>query len=318
MFRRKNTSVTNIESTLTNNKKDENIFRSLKIFLLINKLLMVAPYSVGVSQTSNKKFKIVNNYDVIYHIRCIFVICICCYGLTHYINMAARLKVVQAFLNTISIAFLLPIIFLTRRNFIEMLKKMSELETKLTNYGIACNYDKLFRLSMFQLISILLISIVSQALVSPEFILLRKILLFTLFVLPNILTMLFLCQYINIVMVLGDWLENLNEYLKELLIIEFEAVNRLHNATQIFHWLWELAQLIENAYQLPVLIVLGTTFINTAAFVYLWIIVAKINPSTYLWFFSNILKISLLPLMCEICRKKVSYYSYLAIGLVLQ
>lgn len=156
-----------------------------------------------------------------------------------------------------------------------------------------------------QLIVILLISIVSQSLVPLEYSTLRKGLLFCMFVLPNIITMLFLCQYINLVLVVRDWLDSLNGYLKELLIIEFEADKRLDNCRESFHSLWELTKEIEKAFQLPVLVLMGTTFINTAAFVYLWIVVPKINPSTYLWFFSNILKISILPLACELCRTKV-------------
>lgn len=118
--------------------------------------------------------------------------------------------------------------------------------------------------------------------------------------------MMFLLQYFNLVVVIRDWLDSLNEYLKELLIIEFEAEKRLDLSRKYFHSIWELSQVVEKVFQLPVLVVMGITFINTAAFVYLWIIVNKINPSTYLWFFSNVLKISLLPWMCDLCRSKVN------------
>lgn len=301
MFLRRNT--TKVEP-LPEIEKKRDIFQALKIFFFVNKLLLVAPYTIRGS-TNTRMFKVVNNYDLIYYLRCLLIVCSSCYGLTYYMHIAARLKVVQAFLNTISITLIIPIIFINRNNFIKVMARMSELETKLKEYGIGYSYNKLFRLSLFQLFTVLSISVISQALVSPEFILLRKCLLFGLFVLPNAMTMLFLCQYINFVMVCRDWLEGLDEYMQELLIIEFEASKRLDTARSIYHNLWEITHMIGRVFQLPVLIILGITFLNTAAFVYLWLVVTKINPSTYLWFFSNILKICLLPLMCEICRKKV-------------
>lgn len=297
-------SVTKVEPVLPETKEKRDIFQALKLFYLVNKLLMVAPYTIRGSPTT-RTFTVVNKLDFVYYLRCLLTIGASCYGLSFYIFIAVRLKVAQAFLNMISIILIVPLIFINRNNFVKVMKRMVELEITLAKYGITYNYKKLFRMSLLQMFLVLIISVISQALVSPEFSVLRKSLLFALFVLPNAITILFLCQYFNFVMICHDWLEALNAYLKEMLIIEFEADKRLNTSRELFHFLWQLTKMIEDVFQVPILVVLGTTFINTAAFVYLWMVVVKINPSTYLWFLSNILKIAVLPLMCELCRTKV-------------
>lgn len=285
-------------------QRNPNIFQALKWFYFLNKLFMVAPYTIHIS-TNKTEIKVISKYDIIYYIRTLFVLISLSYGLTFYFSMAVRFKVVQAVLNIVSLILIIPIIFITRSNIAKLMLRISELETKLAIYGIKYNYKKLFRTSLVEIFLILLFSIISQVLEPPEFTLLRKLLLFGLFVLPNAIVMLFLCQYINFSIVCSDWLQNLDDYLKELLVSNFEANVKLNNARRIFHYLWDTTYRIEDVFQVPILIVLGITFLNTAAFVYLWIVVIKINPSTYIWFSCNILKISVLPFMCERCKKKV-------------
>lgn len=118
-------------------KQPKDMFKALGTFMLISKILMVAPYTIRGTPGS-RTFRTVHNLDIVYYLRCLAVICVSCYGLTFYMQIAIRLKVIQAFLNVISITIIIPLIFINRGNYIKLFERFDELEKVLWNYAFWC------------------------------------------------------------------------------------------------------------------------------------------------------------------------------------
>lgn len=287
-----------------NSRNEKDIFKALWLFNLISKLLMSAPFTVS-GPVDQRKFTPIRHNDINYFVRCSITLCAGFYAISQFMMHGVKLRFTQGALNCLTMTVIIIWTFLKKNEIVKLLRKFEKKEKRFKEIGIVYSYTRLRNVSIVEISSVFLIICAIYILVLDEYEDSREILMFLLFILPNIIIMLYVCQYINYVLILNDWLKNLHIYIERMYYSDSDIEMRLSYARQTFYSIWKLSDMVQKYFQFPVLCINATSFLNITAFLYRWLISTHVHLSTFFWIGANLLKLFILPFLCELCCNKV-------------
>lgn len=290
-------------------KTSQDIFSSLKYFNFMARFFLTAPYRVE-GKVDERKFVPFKNTNALYILVCLMSISIEYYMVYSYFQWAVMLRLCQAIFNAFAMTIIILFTFIKKSQAVHIMKKFTNKEKFLAQYGIKCNYKKLRIVSIIEIVVIIIIMCSTLYFVTKEYSQSRQITLTLCYIVPNGLIMTYLCQYINYTLILHDWLKNLNAYLLKLCNDDNDIEAKLITGRKSYIIIWKLSKLLQSYYEIPVLFVKATSFLNTTAFLYLGLASENIFFSTYMWIGANILKIFALPFFCDFCVEKVKSRKY--------
>lgn len=303
-----------------NINSETDCFEPLKYFNFLAKIFLSAPFSMK-RQVGKRKFSTISHTNLLYILICLSVVSLSIYMLYNYFKWGSILRVSQALFNILSIIVIIFVTFLKNFTIVEIMRKMLNKEKFLIHSKVIDhklnNYNKIKIISLVQIFIIISLMIITLIFVISEYSPEKQIVLLIVYIIPNGIIMFYICQYVNYIIILKTWLKYLNSYLKKLyylrneneINVQLEMENKIIIAKKSYITIFKLTQLIQKYFQIPVLCIKATSFLNTTGFLYLFISSETTHNSTYLWIVANILKIFSLPFFCELCVEEVTLLS---------
>lgn len=302
-----------------NTNAENDCFEPFKHFNFLAKIFLSAPFTVK-GKVGKRNISAISHTNLLYILICSSIVSLSMNMVYNYLKWGSVLRVSQSIFNILSVIVIICVTFFKNVTKVEIMRKMINKEHFLVDSKVINNklesYNKLKFVSLAEIVIIISIMIITLIFVISEYSPEKQLQLFIVYIIPNGIIMFYICQYVNYIIILKSWLNSLNSYLKNLSYIRNEIdVNiqslekKIKIAKKSYIIIFKLTELIQEYFEIPVLFIKATSFLNTTGFLYLFISSETTHISTYLWIVANALKIFSLPFFCELCMEEVSLLS---------
>lgn len=291
--------------------ENQDFYKEIFFVYNLGKISMVCPFRISGS-FGNRKLTPYGIFDVIYYVKCIIF---CSFIVFAYVwEKVVPLEHIRAFFSIFTAIICIVSGFVQRNRTLKTLRMIENLDRKVTESGIPLTYGKIRRISLLKMLMLTSLHVVMIVIVVfvDSYPLDQVYIVFSL-IGSNIVSKLYLDQFIKFVLILRERLRDINEYLSNN--IRFVGDENLEKVLECYDVIWQLSRIINFNYGIPLLFGIGSAFFSSTSYIYTWLKFEKLLIPQMLFLFTQIFFLIHLPNICHMCIDEVKIRFILIISL---